>query len=263
MSAEASPPSEGPQPRIAVVTGGASGIGRAVARRMSTRADSRVVIVDRDGAACETTARELGALGGAVEARTLDVLDRDGIDEFWLCIQRDYGRCDVLVNSAGVAWLRPFSELQASEWDTTFGVNVTGAMLMCQRASALMVPRGWGRIVNVTSVSGLRASVGRTAYGSSKAALTGLTRQLAVELAPAGVTVNAVAPGPVSTPLADASHSEATRAAYYRTIPMRRYAESDEVAAAVGFLVSEDAGYITGHTIPVDGGYLAAGLLET
>jgi NAD(P)-dependent dehydrogenase (short-subunit alcohol dehydrogenase family) len=135
-------------------------------------------------------------------------------------------------------------------------------MLMCQRASALMVPHGWGRIVNVTSVSGLRASVGRTAYGSSKAALTGLTRQLAVELAPAGVTVNAVAPGPVSTPLADVSHSEATRAAYYRTIPMKRYAESDEVAAAVGFLVSDEAGYITGHTIPVDGGYMAAGLLD-
>jgi NAD(P)-dependent dehydrogenase (short-subunit alcohol dehydrogenase family) len=246
---------------VAVVTGGASGIGRAVAGRLSA-GGVRVIVVDRDPTGAAAAAAHIEAQHGAADSRGLDVLDRDGIDDFWQWVAGEYARCDILVNSAGVAWLRPFSDLTVAEWDTTFGVNVTGAMLMAQGASHMMVQKRWGRIVNVTSVSGLRASVGRTAYGSSKAALTGLTRQLAIELAEDGVTVNAVAPGPVSTPLAESTHSKATRDAYHRVIPMRRYATSEEVAAAVRFFASEEAGYITGHTIPVDGGYMAAGILD-
>jgi NAD(P)-dependent dehydrogenase (short-subunit alcohol dehydrogenase family) len=247
--------------RVAVVTGGASGIGRVVAERLS-EGGFQVVIADRDEAGAKAVAEELKAQHGLVDPRGLDVLDRGGIDEFWHWLVEEHGRCDVLVNSAGVAWLRPFSDLDVAEWDTTFGVNVTGAMLMAQHASGLMVQHRWGRIVNVTSVSGLRASVGRTAYGSSKAALTGLTRQLAIELAEHNVTVNAVAPGPVTTPLAESAHSQATRDAYNRVIPMKRYATSKDVAAAVAFFTSEEAGYITGHTLPVDGGYMAAGILD-
>lgn len=247
--------------RTAVVTGGASGIGRAAAELLAAQG-IRVVVVDRDEVAAKETAEALRERHGSADWRALDVLDREGIDEFWRWLADEHGGCDILVNSAGVAWLRPFSELDVKEWDTTFAVNVTGAMLMAQGASKFMVRQRWGRIVNVTSISGLRASVNRVAYGSSKAALTGLTRQLAVELAAYEVTVNAVAPGPVATPLADTNHSQATRDAYDRVIPMKRYATSDEVANAIGFLASETSGYITGHTIPVDGGYLAAGILD-
>ena len=119
---------------------------------------------------------------------------------------------------------------------------------------------GW--IVNISSVSGIRASLGRIAYGPSKAAVDALTRQLAVALGHFGITSNAVAPGPIETPLAQMHHSEATRSAYYRQIPLRRYGTPEDIASAVAFLGSDDAKFINGHTLPVDGGFVAAGLLE-
>jgi NAD(P)-dependent dehydrogenase (short-subunit alcohol dehydrogenase family) len=133
---------------------------------------------------------------------------------------------------------------------------------MTQHAIPLMKKGGRGRIVNISSISGVRASAGRIAYGTSKAAIIGLTRQLAIELASDNITVNSVAPGPVDTATARAVHTERTRQGYLRLIPMRRFGRPEEIAAAVSFLCSEDASYITGHTIPVDGGYLAAGVLD-
>jgi 3-oxoacyl-[acyl-carrier protein] reductase len=172
------------------------------------------------------------------------------------------GRCDALVNNAGIASTAPLSELPLGRWESTIAVNVTGALLMAQHAVPLMRNRGRGRIVNISSISGVRASAGRTAYGTSKAAIIGLTRQLAIELATHNITVNSVAPGPVDTDLTRAVHTEATRQSYLRLVPMNRYGRPQEIAAAVSFLCSEDASYITGHTIPVDGGFLAAGVLE-
>jgi NAD(P)-dependent dehydrogenase (short-subunit alcohol dehydrogenase family) len=125
-----------------------------------------------------------------------------------------------------------------------------------------MVKNGWGRIVNISSISGIRAGAGRTAYGTSKSAVIGLTRQMAIELAQHGITVNSVAPGPVDTPMTQAIHSEETRQSYYRLVPMRRYGSTDEIAAAVSFLASDEASYITGHVIPVDGGFVAGGVLD-
>jgi 3-oxoacyl-[acyl-carrier protein] reductase len=119
-----------------------------------------------------------------------------------------------------------------------------------------------GRIVNIASISGMRASAGRTAYGTSKAAVIGLTRQMAIELADFGVTVNGVAPGAVDTPMTQEMHSEQTRRSYARAIPMHRYGTTDEIAAVVIFLASEAASYVTGHVIPVDGGFVEAGVLE-
>jgi 3-oxoacyl-[acyl-carrier protein] reductase len=158
--------------------------------------------------------------------------------------------------------LATLEETSLTLWNRTLGVNLAGPLLLTQLASAHMIRQGWGRIVNIASTSGLRAGINRTAYGTSKTALIGLTRQVAVELARYGITANAVAPGPIATEMSEGSHSSAMKAAYERGIPMARYGEADEVAAAVEFFCSESARYITGQVLAVDGGFVAAGNLS-
>ena len=247
---------------VAVVTGGAAGLGEAIARRLS--ADGfMIVIADRDGDRAEAVASEISADGGGQAfGRRVDVSAAESVAELfeWLTTYRD--RCDVLVNNAGVASIEPLSELPLERWNSTIAVNLTGALLMIRHAIPPMKGVGRGRVVNISSISGVCASAGRIAYGTSKAAVIGLTRQLAIELAADNITVNSVAPGPVDTTTARAVHTERTRQSYLRLIPMKRYGTPQEIAAAVSFLCSEDASYITGHTIPVDGGFLAAGVLE-
>lgn len=247
--------------RIAVITGGAAGIGEAIARRLS--ADRfMIVIADLDGGRAEALATDISARGGYAIGKQLDVSVPESVAALFDWLADDLGACDVLVNNAGVASTTPLADLPLERWESTIAVNVTGALLMTQRAVPLMKLRGRGRIVNISSISGVRASAGRIAYGTSKAAIIGLTRQLAIELAADNITVNCVAPGPVDTATARAVHTEATRQSYLRLIPMKRYGRPEEIAAAVSFLCSADASYITGHTVPVDGGFLAAGVLE-
>ena len=245
--------------RVAVVTGGAMGIGAEVCRRLAA-AGFTVVVADRDLPAAETTAAQLRADGASAEAQALDVGDAASVDSAFAAIELRHGRCDVLVNSAGIAKVYPFLEFPDDNFAATMAVNVNGTFLCSQRAARLMVRNQWGRIVNIASVAGMRAvGTGRTAYGTSKGAVIALTRQMAVELAEKGVTSNAVAPGPVDTPMTRALHTAQFRREYENAIPMNRYGTVGEIAAAVMYLVSEDAGFVTGVTLPVDGGFLASG----
>jgi 3-oxoacyl-[acyl-carrier protein] reductase len=167
---------------VAVVTGGAAGIGEAIARRLSADGFT-VVIADLDGRRAEDMATEISARGGRASGRHVDVSAAESVTALFEWLTHDLGRCDVLVNNAGVASTAPLAEVQLDRWNTTIAINLTGALLTTQRAVPLMRKGRRGRVVNISSISGVRASAGRIAYGTSKTAVIGLTRQLAIELA--------------------------------------------------------------------------------
>jgi 3-oxoacyl-[acyl-carrier protein] reductase len=245
--------------RVAVVTGGAMGIGAEVCRRLAA-AGHQVLVADLNLDAAQATAQALRADNGHAAALAMDVGIPESITQAFLQVEREYGRCDMLVNCAGIAKVFPFLEFPLDNFAATMNVNVTGTLLCAQAAARLMLRRRWGRIVNIASVAGLRAvGNGRTAYATSKGAVIALTRQMAVELAEHGITANAVAPGPVDTPMTQVLHTERFRQEYSKAIPMNRYGTTGEIASAVLYLVSEDASYISGVVLPVDGGFLASG----
>lgn len=245
--------------RVAFVTGGAKGIGAEVCARLAALGH-HVYVADLDLDAATVTAGELCAAGGVASALQLDVGKHESVTAAFGQVEREHGRCDILVNSAGIAKVFPFLDFPLDNFVATMNVNVTGTLLCAQAAARLMVKRKWGRIVNIASVAGMRAvGSGRTAYGTSKGAVIALTRQMAVELAEHGITANAVAPGPVDTPMTQVLHTEQFRTEYSKAIPMNRYGTCGEIASAVVYLASEDARYVTGVAMPVDGGFLASG----
>jgi NAD(P)-dependent dehydrogenase (short-subunit alcohol dehydrogenase family) len=250
-----------PASRVAVVTGAGRGIGAAIARRLHDDGCA-VVLADLDVAAAENVARAIDPMATTAWAMVLDVADRASVEAAFAAVAARWRRVDVLVNNAGIATLAPFLDFPAEVFARVLAVNVTGALLCGQAAGRLMREAGGGRIINIASVSGIRAGAGRTAYGTSKAALIGLTRQMAVELAAYAITANAIAPGPVETEMAQRYHSAEVRAAYRRQVPAGRYAEPEEIAAAASFLAAPGSGYVTGVVLPVDGGFLAAGMTE-
>ena len=244
--------------RIAVVTGGARGIGRAVGEWF-LRNDYKVALLDRDQPTLARTIADIARPDDAVGV-ACDVSDPAQVERAAAEVIARFGRVDALVNNAGVAVFKPVLETSFEEWRTVLSTNLDGAFLCSQAFGALMAEGGGGAIVNVASISGLRASTLRVAYGTSKAALIHLTKQYAVELGNVGVRVNVIAPGPVETEMAKLVHSVAIRSDYYDTIPQGRYGTPEEMANAVGFLCSDEASFINGQVVAVDGGFDAAGV---
>jgi NAD(P)-dependent dehydrogenase (short-subunit alcohol dehydrogenase family) len=245
--------------RVAVVTGGAMGIGAAVCQQLAGSGFT-VVVADLDLTAATATAAALASEGHKAHAVQMDVGQPESVAAAFSQIADKHGRCDVLVNCAGIAKVFPFLDFPLDNFIATMNVNVTGTLLCSQHAARLMVKNRWGRIVNIASVAGMRAvGKGRTAYGTSKGAVIALTRQMAVELAEYGITANAVAPGPVDTPMTRKLHTEKFRAEYASAIPMKRYGTTSEISSAVSYLVSDGASYVSGIVMPVDGGFLSAG----
>ena len=244
--------------RTAIVTGAGRGIGLATTRRFL--ADGwRVALIDIDAGLLDAAMAAL-ARPDATLALEADVADAARIQPAIREAAARFGRLDALVNNAGTAVFKPILDTTPEEWSRTLAVNLTGPFLTTQAAAPLMAETGGGAVVNITSISGLRASTLRVAYGTSKAALAHLTKQQAVELATLGIRVNAVAPGPVDTAMAQAVHTPEIRRDYHDTIPLNRYGLEAELAEAIFFLCSEKASYITGQTIAVDGGFEATGI---
>ncbi len=247
--------------KVAMVTGARRGMGRAHALALAGQG-AKVVITDIDLAQCEQVASEVRSAGGEAACFKLDVSSKADVNKVFDQVIAKYGRLDILVNNAGIYEPHPFLDMTEAEWDRTIDINLKGQFLCAQRAAKEMAKNKWGRIINIASVASGGVGVGIAGgahYTSSKGGIIGMSETIAVELAPLGITVNVIGPGAIDTPMVGAaSLPKEVMDAMLAGVPMKRMGQPEEVSAAVVFLASEEASYVTGATLYVDGGWLAA-----
>jgi 2-hydroxycyclohexanecarboxyl-CoA dehydrogenase len=242
--------------RVAVVTGGASGMGEAICHELGRRGH-KVAVLDINGDAAQRVASELRADGVTSLAVAVDVTDRPGVEDAFGKVRTELGPVTILVTSAGAVGFAPFTELTFDAWSRIIDVNLNGTFHCCQVAVPDMVAANWGRIVMISSSSAQRGSPKMAHYAASKGALMALTKSLAREYAPVGITVNNVPPSGIETPMQHQGQAEGhlpSNEQMAHSIPLGHLGTGDDIAAAVGFLCSEEAGFITGQVLGVNGG---------
>lgn len=239
--------------QVAIVTGAGRGIGHAIALRLA-REGARIASVSRSVETSENTAAEINSLrADAAKAYAVDIADHAAVQETAAKIFADFGRVDVLVNNAGVTRDGLSMRMSMDDWDTVMNTNLRGAFSFTQAVMRPMIKQRSGRIINISSIAGLTGNAGQANYAASKAGLVGLTKTLARELASRGITVNVVAPGFIVTDMTDVLPNQ-IKEAILGKIPLGKFGEGDDIAAAVAFLAAPEAKYITGQVLTVDGG---------
>jgi len=243
--------------KTAIVTGGASGIGLAIAERLAADGNA-VAVFDRDGEAADAAAAKIEAAGGSAIGVTVDVTDRALIDAGVATTAERLGTPTILVNSAGLDGFDPFLTITLEKWQRILDVNLTGTFQVCQAVVPGMIEEGWGRIVNISSSSAQGGQPVMTHYVAAKAGVIGFTKALALELGPQGITVNTIPPGFIDTPMLRKAEGRGFLGQgvehHAGTTPVRRVGRPEDIAAACAFLVSEEASYVTGQVIGVNGG---------
>ena len=244
-----------------LVTGAGSGIGKATALLLG-QSNAGVIVVDQNQESVQRTVEELKQSDARAMAIVADISDADAVNKMYKDTMANFSTLHGIIHCAGIGIEKTIMETTSADWDRIIAVNLTGTFLCAQGAAKIMARQRYGRIVLMGSAAGERGGTGRTAYGASKGGVSAITRVMAIELAELGITVNALAPGAIETELVSRMHDEETRTSYCSRIPTNRYGTPEEVATTAIFLVSEEAGYINGVVMPIDGGFMAGGVIK-